>query len=120
MVALPFWRRTLHSSIGSLYPENAAVRCNIWLAGHFSCSSNRNKTGSGVQRGACVTDSATTYSACCIAQGKPAMKRNGTGAPIALQRSNFLRHKQAATGWLLFRGALVGGALMVCAMADET
>ncbi len=47
------------------------------------------------------------------------MKRNGTGAFGALQRSNFLRHKRAAAGRLVFRGALMGGAHMNDATADK-
>jgi hypothetical protein len=46
------------------------------------------------------------------------MKRYGTGAFGALQRSNFLRHKRAAAGRSLFRGALVGGALVGGALID--
>jgi hypothetical protein len=47
------------------------------------------------------------------------MKRYGTGAFGALQRSNFLRHKRAAAGRSLFRGALVGGALVGGALMGD-
>lgn len=47
------------------------------------------------------------------------MKRNGTGAFSALQRSNFLRHKRAAAGRLVFRGALMGGALIGGAQTSD-
>jgi hypothetical protein len=40
------------------------------------------------------------------------MKRNGTCAPGALQRSNVLRHKHATSGLGIFGGSVIGDHLL--------